>query len=163
MEHLTFHQLSAYHIFIIIGNDLMNDRMIDTLGLQYHPSAFVLTSGTQMVSKGLDFDHVSIVGILNADTMLNYPDFRSYERVFQLMAQVSVRAGRKNKVCNNLLISRAGTCSIQVHPGYGSFREKDFDVVFNLFRTETTVHQFCTLAGRTGFRQLIRIIAVVTG
>ena len=46
MEHLAFCQLSAYHIFIIIGNDLMNDRMIDTLGLQYHPSAFVLTSGT---------------------------------------------------------------------------------------------------------------------
>ena len=53
--------------------------------------------GTQMVSKGLDFDHVSVVGILNADTMLNYPDFRSYERAFQLMAQVSGRAGRRNK------------------------------------------------------------------
>lgn len=53
--------------------------------------------GTQMVSKGLDFDHVSIVGILDSDTMLNYPDFRSYERAFQLMAQVSGRAGRKNK------------------------------------------------------------------
>ena len=53
--------------------------------------------GTQMVSKGLDFDHVSIVGILNADTMLNYPDFRSYERAYQLMAQVAGRAGRKNK------------------------------------------------------------------
>ncbi len=53
--------------------------------------------GTQMVSKGLDLDHVSVVGILNADTMLNYPDFRSYERAFQLMAQVAGRAGRKNK------------------------------------------------------------------
>ena len=53
--------------------------------------------GTQMVSKGLDFDHVSVVGILNADTMLNSPDFRSYERAFQLMAQVAGRAGRKNK------------------------------------------------------------------
>nr|WP_320059986.1 primosomal protein N' [uncultured Bacteroides sp.] len=53
--------------------------------------------GTQMVSKGLDFDHVSVVGILNADTMLNYPDFRSYERAFQLMAQVAGRAGRKHK------------------------------------------------------------------
>ena len=52
--------------------------------------------GTQMVSKGLDFDHVSVVGILNADTMLNYPDFRSYERAFQLMAQVAGRAGRNN-------------------------------------------------------------------
>ena len=53
--------------------------------------------GTQMISKGLDFDHVSVVGILHADTMLNYPDFRAYERAFQLMAQVAGRAGRKNK------------------------------------------------------------------
>ncbi len=53
--------------------------------------------GTQMISKGLDFDHVSVVGILNADSMLNFPDFRAYERSFQLMAQVSGRAGRKKK------------------------------------------------------------------
>lgn len=53
--------------------------------------------GTQMVSKGLDFDNVSVVGILNADNLLNYPDFRAYEKAFQLMIQVSGRAGRKNK------------------------------------------------------------------
>ena len=53
--------------------------------------------GTQMVSKGLDFDNVSVVGILNADNMLNFPDFRAYERSFQLMGQVSGRAGRKKK------------------------------------------------------------------
>lgn len=53
--------------------------------------------GTQMVTKGLDFDNVSLVGILNADNMLSYPDFRSQERSFQLMAQVSGRAGRKAK------------------------------------------------------------------
>jgi primosomal protein N' (replication factor Y) len=53
--------------------------------------------GTQMVTKGLDFDNVSVVGILNADSLLNYPDFRSHERSFQLMEQVSGRAGRKSK------------------------------------------------------------------
>lgn len=53
--------------------------------------------GTQMVTKGLDFDNVSVVGILNADNMIHFPDYRSYERSFQLMAQVSGRAGRKNK------------------------------------------------------------------
>jgi primosomal protein N' (replication factor Y) len=53
--------------------------------------------GTQMVTKGLDFDNVALVGILNADSMLNFPDFRSFERSYQLMAQVSGRAGRKNK------------------------------------------------------------------
>ena len=51
--------------------------------------------GTQMISKGLDFDRVSVVGILNADTMLNYPDFRAYEHAFMMMSQVSGRAGRK--------------------------------------------------------------------
>ena len=51
--------------------------------------------GTQMISKGLDFDKVSVVGIINADSMLNYPDFRAYEHAFMMMAQVSGRAGRK--------------------------------------------------------------------
>ena len=53
--------------------------------------------GTQMISKGLDFDNLTVVGILNADSMLNFPDFRAHERAFQLMSQVSGRAGRRNK------------------------------------------------------------------
>ena len=53
--------------------------------------------GTQMVTKGLDFDGVSTVGILNADSMINFPDFRSHERAFNMMEQVAGRAGRKNK------------------------------------------------------------------
>ena len=53
--------------------------------------------GTQMVTKGLDFSNVSLVGVLNADNMLHFPDFRSYERSYQLMSQVAGRAGRKSK------------------------------------------------------------------
>lgn len=59
--------------------------------------------GTQMVSKGLDFNNVSLVGILNADSMLNYPDFRAHEKAFQMMAQVAGRAGRKNKQGNVII------------------------------------------------------------
>jgi primosomal protein N' (replication factor Y) (superfamily II helicase) len=53
--------------------------------------------GTQMISKGLDFENLTVVGVLNADNMLNFPDFRAHERSFQLMEQVSGRAGRRNK------------------------------------------------------------------
>lgn len=53
--------------------------------------------GTQMISKGLDFDKVSVVGILDADSMLNYPDFRAHEHAFMMMSQVAGRAGRKGR------------------------------------------------------------------
>ncbi len=53
--------------------------------------------GTQMITKGLDFNNVSLVGVINADSLLNYPDFRSHERSYQLMAQVAGRSGRKEK------------------------------------------------------------------
>ncbi|NVO03727.1 MAG: primosomal protein N' [Bacteroidetes bacterium] len=72
------------HAYQQIINDF-EDRKVDIL------------IGTQMISKGLDFDNVSLVGVLNADNMLSFPDFRAFERSFQLMAQVSGRAGRKGK------------------------------------------------------------------
>lgn len=81
--------------------------------------------GTQMVTKGLDFDKVRVVGILNADNMLSYPDFRAFERSFQLMAQVSGRAGRKH---------RQGKVVIQTHqPGHPIMRyvlNNDFEGLF---------------------------------
>ena len=64
---------------------------------QFEDKEVDILVGTQMVTKGLDFDNVSLVGVLNADQMLYYPDFRAFERAYQLMAQVSGRAGRKVK------------------------------------------------------------------
>ncbi|HKJ41359.1 MAG TPA: primosomal protein N', partial [Sunxiuqinia sp.] len=82
--------------------------------------------GTQMVTKGLDFDHVRVVGILSADQLLNYPDFRSFERSYQLMAQVSGRAGRKNK---------RGKVIIQTlqakHPVLNEVINNNFEQLFN--------------------------------
>jgi primosomal protein N' (replication factor Y) len=80
--------------------------------------------GTQMVSKGLDFDNVAVVGIINADTLLNYPDFRATERAFQLMAQVAGRAGRKNgkgKVFLQTRMSDAAVIPQIVKNDYASF------------------------------------------
>lgn len=68
--------------------------------------------GTQMVSKGLDFDNVSVVGILDADTMLNMPDFRSHERAFHVIAQVAGRAGRKNHAGKVVLQTRSADSDI---------------------------------------------------
>src|SRR5690606_15499020 len=67
---------------------------------------FDILIGTQMVAKGLDFGRVSLIGIINADAMINFPDFRAYERAFSLFAQVAGRAGRRNQ---------AGKVIIQTH------------------------------------------------
>jgi primosomal protein N' (replication factor Y) len=100
---------NAYHNFI---SDF-EQRRIDIL------------VGTQMVTKGLDFDNVSVVGILNADSLISYPDFRSFERSFQLMAQVSGRAGRKFK---------RGKVIIQTHnPNHAVIRyviDNSYDLMF---------------------------------
>ena len=64
---------------------------------QFEQKEIDILVGTQMVSKGLDFDHVGLVGVMQADDLLHYPDFRAYERCFQLLTQVSGRSGRKNE------------------------------------------------------------------
>lgn len=83
-----------------------------------------LLIGTQMISKGLDFDKVSVVGILNADSMLNYPDFRAYEHAFMMMAQVSGRAGRKGKRGKVILQTKSPALPVisqVVHNDYTGF------------------------------------------
>jgi primosomal protein N' (replication factor Y) len=69
----------------------------ETIIDQFEKGETDILVGTQMVTKGLDFDHVGLVGIFNADKMIHFPDFRSYERAFQLITQVSGRAGRRDK------------------------------------------------------------------
>ncbi|MDD4821376.1 MAG: primosomal protein N' [Bacteroidales bacterium] len=81
--------------------------------------------GTQMISKGLDFDNVSIVGVVNADQLLNYPDFRAHERAFQLMAQVSGRAGRKNKQGNVIVQTNQPN-----HQIIGQVRNNDYSGMY---------------------------------
>lgn len=93
--------------------------------------------GTQMVTKGLDFDHVSVVGILNADNMLNIPDFRAFERSFQMMAQVSGRAGRKNK---------QGTVVLQTsspdHPIIKHVVENDYKSMYSTQLEERQMYKY---------------------
>ncbi len=70
---------------------------LDNLLEQIENNEINILVGTQMVTKGLDFEHVELIGIVDADSMLNYPDFRTDERSFQLFAQVAGRAGRREK------------------------------------------------------------------
>lgn len=103
--------------------------------------------GTQMLSKGLDFDNVSVVGIISADGMLNYPDFRSHERGFQLMTQAAGRSGRKNK---------RGTVVIQTadpeQPVYRFIANGDFEGFYNLQLAERQLFRYLP------FYRLIRIV-----
>ncbi len=84
ISRMDFDTVKGKHAFARLINDF-EDKRIDIL------------VGTQMVTKGLDFDNVGIVGVLSADQLLQFPDFRSSERAFQLITQVSGRAGRKHK------------------------------------------------------------------
>ncbi len=94
-----------------------------------------LLIGTQMISKGLDFDKVSVVGILNADSMLNYPDFRAYEHAFMMMAQVSGRAGRKGK---------RGLVVLQT-------KSPDLPIIQQVVRNDYTAHYQSLIAERQQF------------
>lgn len=93
--------------------------------------------GTQMVSKGLDFERVNIVGILNADSLLNYPDFRAHERAFQMLTQVSGRAGRKGK---------QGTVLLQTsqpnHPIIQFVKHNDYRAFFDMQLEERNIFRY---------------------
>ena len=86
--------------------------------------------GTQMVSKGLDFENVTLVGVIQADLMLNFPDFRAYERAYQLLTQVSGRAGRSKKK-GLVIIQTMVPDNFVLHSLQGDFKdfyEKDLPI-----------------------------------
>ena len=123
-----------------------NKKSYDKIITDFEQGKVDILVGTQMVTKGLDFERVSLVGILNADNMLNFPDFRSHERAFQLMAQVSGRAGRKNK---------RGTVVLQTsapeHPVIGQVLRNDYAAMFS---TQ------CTERGQFGYPPYTRLIEI---
>jgi len=93
--------------------------------------------GTQMVSKGLDFDHVGVVGILNADNLFQKPDFRAYEQGFQMIVQVSGRAGRKGKQGKVILQTK--------HPDMEEIRQaaaNQFEAFFKKVRGERAMFRY---------------------
>jgi len=92
--------------------------------------------GTQMVTKGLDFDNVSLVGILNADNMLNFPDFRAFERSYHLMSQVSGRAGRKKR--GKVLIQTYNP----YHPIIRKVMEHDYVGMYKTELAERKMHKY---------------------
>jgi primosomal protein N' (replication factor Y) len=105
-----------------------------------------LLIGTQMLSKGLDFDHVGLVGVLDADSMMNFPDFRSFERSYQLISQVSGRAGRRKK---------QGRVIIQTldpeHPVIRYLMDRDYE---GFYRAQMEERE---MFGYPPFRRMIRV------
>lgn len=99
--------------------------------------------GTQMVTKGLDFANVSVVGILAADTALNVPDFRAYERAYELMAQVAGRAGRQGQHSTVVIQTRQPDLSVVQHVVAGNYLAHYKEVMFE--RIEFCYPPFCRL------------------
>ena len=102
--------------------------------------------GTQMISKGLDFENLTVVGVLHADSLLNYPDFRSYERSFQMMEQVSGRSGRRKKT-GKVIIQTADPR----HPVIEMVLRHDFIAMYEMQLAEREMF------GYPPFTRLIRI------
>jgi primosomal protein N' (replication factor Y) len=112
-------------------------RSLDKMISQLESGKTDILVGTQMVTKGLDFGNVSVIGILNADNLLNFPDFRAHERAFQLMMQVSGRSGRKEK---------KGTVFIQTsqsdHPVIQYIVKNDYEGFFNASIGERRIFRY---------------------
>lgn len=121
IEEEIHHTFPGYPVARMDLDTTRNRKAYEQIIADFEQQKSRILIGTQMVTKGLDFDHVSVVGILSADTLLNYPDFRAHERAFQMMEQVAGRAGRKN---------RQGSVILQTaqpqHPVIGQIMRHDY-------------------------------------
>jgi len=118
----------SVHIARLDVDSMRSKHAFQKVLFEFEAGKIDVLIGTQMVTKGLDFDNVSLVGIMNADNLMSFPDFRSHERGFQLMAQVSGRSGRR---------SRQGKVMIQTwvptHPIIKKVKANDYA---GFFKTE---------------------------
>lgn len=103
----------------------------------FEEGAIDILVGTQIISKGLDFERVRVVGILDADSLLNYPDFRAMERAYQMMAQVSGRAGRKNN--RGIVVIQTSQAD---HPVIKQVRNNDYTTMFNVQMNERALFHY---------------------
>ncbi|MEO5967916.1 MAG: primosomal protein N', partial [Ferruginibacter sp.] len=138
---------SAYKIARMDVDSIRGKKAHDTLIQQFEQQKLDVLVGTQMVVKGLDFDHVNLVGVLDADGLLSFTDFRVNERAFQLMEQVSGRAGRKNQ---------RGKVLIQAmnvkHPVLQFVKDHSYENLYNFEierRAEFMYPPFCRLINIT--------------
>jgi len=109
----------------------------ETIISQFEKGETDILVGTQMVTKGLDFDRVSLVCVFNADRMMHFPDFRSYERSYQLITQVSGRAGRRDKA-GNVVIQTSST----EHPVLNYILKHDFEDFFKTEIADRKLHNY---------------------
>lgn len=122
-------------------------KKIDAIIEDFETGKTNILIGTQMVSKGLDFNNVGLVGIINADNMLSFPDFRTNERSFQLMTQVSGRAGRKNEQGKVIIQT-----SQPEHPVIDYVLNQDFNALYQWQITERKEYNY------PPFARLIEIV-----
>jgi primosomal protein N' (replication factor Y) len=112
-------------------------RSLEKILGEFEDGTTQILIGTQMISKGLHFDHVHLVGILNADALMNFPDFRAYERAYQLMSQVAGRAGRRELPGEVVLQT-----SHPEHPLIQSVLQQDYQEMYARQMEERTLFRY---------------------
>ncbi|MDR2086059.1 MAG: primosomal protein N', partial [Dysgonamonadaceae bacterium] len=112
-------------------------KSLEDIIFRFESGATRILIGTQMISKGLDFENVSLVAILNADGLMNFPDFRAYERAYQLMSQVAGRAGRRKRQGEVILQT-----SHPEHPLIQAVLQQDYETMYNLQMEERELFHY---------------------